>query len=377
MRTVFIVMRLLGYGCLIAFVYLHAGLRIEWESAVSAAISLWCIWDHWKKPDAAVNIIRLGIAVEAALILTWVFVVRDVVVLFALLSPLARSCIHLNWRDNILILLAEIAGVGIVCDYLHADPTVLLVVLPAAGGYVFVVGALLKRREQAHRLLAVSAFERELYAQDEERVRIAGQLHDRTGQYWVAITRALDVAKRVEGEQRLQFIDKARQASLEGLEEMRTAVGRWNDGLQTPEDWMRLMERSVRRFGEIAGIPIALNISSIPWHRLEHSAEVAETIARTTIESMTNAVRHGKAGAIVVRVEAGIEGIHVIVQDDGEGFGANGNATSAAAMGTGIRTMIEQAHTFGGSFSIEAGLERGTTVSLRFPYHTEMKEIAE
>ncbi len=356
---------------------MHAEHWSKWESAVSAIISLWCIGDHWKKPDATVNIMRQGIAVEAALAFALAFVVHNGVVLFALLSPLARSCIHLKWRDNVLLLLAEMAGVGICHSYIPSSPTVLLFMLPAAGGYAFVVGALLRQREKAHRLLAVSSFERELHAQDEERVRIARQLHDRTGQYWAAITRALDVAKRVEGEQRLQFIDKARKASLEGLEEMRTAVGRWNDGLQTPGDWMRFMERSTRRFGEITGIPIELSVSSIPWHRWNHATEVAETIARTVIESMTNASRHGQAATIAVRVEAGHEGILVIVQDDGEGLGADNGATSGAAAGMGIKTMRKQAQACGGSFAIEAGRERGTTVSLRFPYRTEMEELAE
>lgn len=375
LRSIFIVLRLVGYGFvgISAFKQSPGWTWLEW--AVSASAVLWCIWDQWKKPDSPATVMRLGIAAETVLVLAWSFAVRDGIVLFALLSPLARSCIHLNWRDSCLLLLGELVAVALCSFYFHSNPTLQLVVLPVAGGYAFVLGMLLKQREHARRLAVVSAFERELRAQDEERIRVARQLHDRTGQYWSAVIRALDVAKRVDGERRIQFIDKAQEAAMEGLQEMRFAVSRWNDGLQTPGDWVRFMERSARRFGDILGIAVALDIPAIDWHRWDRPDAVAETIARTVIESMTNAVRHGHADTIGIRIEVGFEGIVITVQDDGVGF--DPVTLSVREAGSGIRTMRELAQASGGSFAIKRGRNQGMTLTMRLPYRVEREEAAE
>lgn len=368
-------MRVVGYG----FVGISAlGQLSDWswaEGVFSAGVVLWCIWDQWKKPDSPVNVMRLGIAAETVLVLSWSFVVRDGIVLFALLSPLARCCIHLNWRDTVVLLLVELSAVAWCSNYLHSNPIPLLIVLPLAGGYAFVLGVLLKQREQARRLAAVSAFERELRAQDEERIRVAKQLHDRTGQYWSAIIRALDVAKRVDGEQRMQFMDKAREAAMEGLQEMRSAVSRWGDGFQTPGDWVRFMERSAKRFGEVSGIAVGVDFPPFDWHRWDNPDAIAETMARTVIESMTNAVRHGHAERIDIRIEAGSEGIAIIVEDDG--VGADPLAVSAGEAGSGIKTMRELAQSSDGSLAITGGRHQGTIVTMRLPYRMEAGEMAQ
>ncbi|QHT59805.1 hypothetical protein GXP70_07450 [Paenibacillus lycopersici] len=376
MRTLFIVMRLVGYGCIeISAIGQSVGWGwLEW--AVSIGIALWCVGDHWKRPDARMKVMRLGIAVETALVLAWAIVIRDGVVLFALLSPLARSCIHLRWRDSAFAMLIAMAGVGLCYWDLETDLTLQLIVLPAAGGYAFVLGVLLKQREQARRMAAISAIERERRAQGEERIRIAKQLHDRTGQYWSAIARALDVALRVEGERRTEFIRKAREASMEGLQEMRAAVGLWSGGQQSPGDWMRFMERSVRRYVEIGGIEIALDLPpELPWYRWREPEEAAETVVRIVIESLTNAIRHGLAEAIRIRLEAGREDLLILVQDNGAGYSLD--ASTARPAGTGIASMKELAQAYGGSFDIAGQPGRGTTVRVRLPYRAESEEMPE
>ncbi|WP_239618065.1 sensor histidine kinase [Cohnella mopanensis] len=378
MRLTFILLRLAGYAAVWIGAYIQAGQWSFMDWTISVGIMAWCVGDQWKTPDSPSPTLKIGILAETALITIWALVLQDGIVLFVLISPLVRSCIHLKWQDCLWITLLEMTAILGLHRLFHSTPYLQLSLLFIAGLYAFVLGSLLREREQARRLTAISAFEQELRVKEEERMRIAGQLHDRTGQYWTAITRALDVALRLEGDKRVEFITKAREASMEGLQEMRNAVMQWNDGRQSPAEWMRFMEQSIHRFSQVTKMSISLNVSpSIDWHRLEYPAPTAETIARTVIESMTNAVRHGEAEAVNVTLESGEEEIVLTIRDNGKGIDSLSQTTSA--YGIGIKTMKELVHTNGGSLKMTgAGLQgTGTIVSVTLPYRSKMKELTQ
>ncbi|WP_256760418.1 sensor histidine kinase [Cohnella sp. WQ 127256] len=376
MRATFILLRLVGYGIVLIYAFTQAGSWSWWEWVTSMGIFAFCVWDLWKKPSAPVPTMRLGIGIETALVFVWAFVIQDTVVLFVLLSPLVRSCVHLKWQDSSLLFLIEVCSIGWFHQSFHSHPYlyIQMILLLIVGAYAFVLGALLKEREMTKRLLEVSVFERELRAKEEERMRITGQLHDRTGQYWSAIIRALDVALRLDGDRREEFITKARAAAMDGLQEMRTAVTEWNEGRQTPSEWLNDMENSVTRFSQLTGIQVLLELPpTMDWHRFEHPTAIAETIARTVIESMTNAVRHGEAQIIEVVVEALDNEVRISIKDNGKGFGA----FSTKSYGIGIKTMRELAQAVGGNWEITNAREQGAIVSVTLPYHREMGVVSE
>ncbi|NIK77768.1 signal transduction histidine kinase [Paenibacillus castaneae] len=376
MRMTFILLRLAGYLLVWIGAFLQAKQWswVEWIS--SAIILLWCIGDQWKRPDSAASTLRLGILIETALIWAWAFILQDGVVLFVLISPLVRSCIHLKWQDYVWMALLDIASIVGIHYLYQSSPYLQLSLLIIVGLYALVLGALLREREQAKRLIAIASLERELRAKDEERMRIARQLHDRTGQYWTAIARALDVALRMDGDQRIAFITKAREASLEGLQEMRNAVTQWSSGRQMPADWIRFMEQSIYRFSAVMNKPILFSMSpALNWERLDNPATTAETIARTVIESITNAIRHGEAEEIHVAVESGEEEIRLTIADNGKGF--DSLSASQSAYGIGIETMKELVHANGGLLELSSAGGRGTTISVTLPYSREIGGLAE
>lgn len=88
---------------------------------------------------------------------------------------------------------------------------------------------------------------------------------------------------------------------------------------------------------------------------------VATHLYRITQEAITNAVRHSRAKEIIVRLEAGSDGLTLTISDDGEGIPA------AAPNGMGLRTMAHRAGVIGATFSVERQHPRGTRVKCKLP----------
>jgi signal transduction histidine kinase len=342
-----------------------------WQWVISFGVALWCIWDQWKKATDTHRVMRKGVWIEWLLVTLWAVLVREPFILFLYLSPLARSCVHLLWLDSLSVLLSSLIASSALCVWLHAPHWFLyseIGAYVAVGLYTFVIGELNSERDKLRRELTISAFRRAERMKDEERLRIASELHDVMGQYWTAVVRALDVAMLMEGNERLQFIEKARQAALDGLQEMRSAVHRWNEGRQTAREWMAFMESSVHRLADTTGIQISKSISEPQWELFgQKQQRVAEVICRTVIESMTNAVRHGQATSITIDIRpVNNEEVRVSIRDDGSGIKVI--STQGESEGIGLKTMRDLAGSIGGTVHLHSKRGFGVTVSLIIPY---------
>jgi signal transduction histidine kinase len=89
---------------------------------------------------------------------------------------------------------------------------------------------------------------------------------------------------------------------------------------------------------------------------LVHDANTAMQLYRIAQESVSNAIRHGRAGHIVINLEKYGAGLALSVEDDGVGLPDDGKAQQ----GLGTRTMSHRAATIGGTFSLEPNLTGGT-----------------
>ncbi|MDQ3857326.1 MAG: ATP-binding protein [Actinomycetota bacterium] len=109
---------------------------------------------------------------------------------------------------------------------------------------------------------------------------------------------------------------------------------------------------------------------------LEIRGDVGETtpsqriaLARIVGEASANAVDHGLARAVDVRVEGGREGIHVEITDDGRGFDVATELASAASRGRlGVVGMSERVRLLGGSFDVESRPGGPTIITVRLPW---------
>jgi signal transduction histidine kinase len=112
--------------------------------------------------------------------------------------------------------------------------------------------------------------------------------------------------------------------------------------------------------GRTSGTALRLALGSAVTARL--SPAQARELAHVVREAVSNAVRHGGARGVRVRLAAGAGGARLTVRDDGAGFDP-----STAPPGHGLRNMAARAAGRGGSLAVASAPGRGTTIRLRFP----------
>lgn len=372
MNTLFVLLRLLNYLILLGFTLYskHPFTWVDW--AVSLVVVTWGTWDLWKKPNEETKFMSYGVWLEGIAVTCWVVTIQSDVLLFAYISPLARASIHLSFVERALIWIFSSFATLFIGGWMTGTSTLIpLIVSFLVMAYSSIVASLVSERERAQRLMALSEFEKEQRIRDQERIRVSRQLHDTMGQYWIAVIRTIDVAEAVELPEKQIFIKKARSAAEQGLEEMRKIVRNWNDGKQTPEQWIDFALKSIERLRELTNIGIELEYSKVEWVLFDHPGEISELVARTIIESLSNSIRHGKATKIWVHIHEQENVFKLIIRDNGIGFSNRGN-TDTHQVGIGFRSLEEMTREIGGRIQIKSAPYRGATIDLIIPFQKKV-----
>ena len=202
---------------------------------------------------------------------------------------------------------------------------------------------------------------------EQERRTIARELHDELGQSVTAIrSMALSIAQRaatVDAESRAAANVIADESSrlydaMHGLIPRLTPLVLDRLGL---EEAMRdLVDRTRRSH---PGVHIELQ-SELGETRAP--ADAALTIYRAAQEGITNALRHGQATALHVRLGAAGDGITLEVVDDGRGFAEGWSAEDGHH---GLRWLAERAEALGGRVAIDPVAPHGVRLVVRVPLH--------
>jgi signal transduction histidine kinase len=224
-----------------------------------------------------------------------------------------------------------------------------------------VLGAVRGRLEERQQELAeLSA--RLMSLQEEERRRLARELHDEVGQsltalnsYLWLVDRALPAgadAAREHGREARRLASKTLATIRELCQILRPSV---LDDLGLGPSLETLVEAFERRHG----VPVVLDVSTLP-DRLGEQTETA--IYRIVQEALTNVERHAKASQVWVR--ARVQSAHIVVEiaDDGVGL----PPTGTNRRGLGLIGMHERARALGGSIRLQSG-DR-TIVRLELPH---------
>jgi len=226
----------------------------------------------------------------------------------------------------------------------------------------------LTERKQAEKALRRLS-SRLLQLQDEERRRIARELHDAIGQNLAALVMNLTSARKSADKRN----PKGRQALSESLEvaercltEMRTLSYLLHPPLLDEDGLASALAWYVKGFAERSRIKIDLKVSP-NFGRLPQ--EVETTLFRVVQESLTNVHRHSKSPTASIRLSRRATGVKLEITDKGQGMPAkalhSGNQKSGQ-LGVGIMGMSERARQFGGRLEIDSS-RRGTTVRVVIP----------
>lgn len=199
-------------------------------------------------------------------------------------------------------------------------------------------------------------------AQEEERKRIARELHDGVGQALTSILVNIKVLDQASDPQTLH----ARMAELRGIVDETLAAVRLLSRELRPSalDDLGLAAALERYVSEFAVRYPHLNVDlhcTLP-NRLPSSVETS--LYRIIQEAMTNAARHSRASALSVVVSQRDGQVQAIVEDNGSGFDVT--AARRAGSSVGLHSMTERSELLGGKIDVESSPE-GTTVYVEIP----------
>jgi signal transduction histidine kinase len=255
-------------------------------------------------------------------------------------------------RDRLIAWLAVATALMAASRYfsflfpaLHVDWVTLGELVRALAQGVLLVGILSVLVEHWERRVVQAAIE--------ERRRVARDLHDGLAQELAYLsTETLLAARRGTSEERLRNLaDTAERA----LQETRLAIVELSDDELSLDHLLRELAREA---GARHGCTVEVEAAPV-----EVTERVGRDLARIAGEAMANAIHHGDADRILLRLQRMDGSIHLSVTDDGQGFDADERAHS----GFGLASMRARAERLGGECSIVSALERGTSVIAEVP----------
>src|ERR1700688_4299940 len=206
-----------------------------------------------------------------------------------------------------------------------------------------------------------------MFAQDEERRRIARELHDSAGQNLAALGMGLarieDDAKRDPA--RLSKSIKDAQDLIQDLtREIRTTSYLLHPPMLDESGLSSALRWYIDGLAERSGLSIELNISD----NLERLApEVELAIFRLVQECLTNIHRHSGSKTAVIRIAREADKIYAEVQDHGKGISQERLAeVQSKGAGVGIRGMRERVRQSHGELTVDSNA-LGTKITAIFP----------
>ena len=229
-------------------------------------------------------------------------------------------------------------------------------------GFTKIVRDVTERRQAEENLRDLSG--RLLHAQDEERRRIARELHDSAGQLVAALAMNMGPLEREAGKIGSDAVSLVKQSAalVQDLSrEVRTISHLLHPPLLDEVGLMAALQSYVEGFSERSKITVDFEIAS-DFPRLPLDTETA--IFRIVQESLANIHRHSESSLASIRISRSEDYVSLEVEDHGRGISPEKQSLHKA--GVGIRGMRERVRQLGGTFEIRSSVG-GTLVLVRFP----------
>jgi PAS domain S-box-containing protein len=218
----------------------------------------------------------------------------------------------------------------------------------------------IKQAETVHRLL----LERTLSAQEEERRRIARELHDEAGQLLTSLLvglRTLEDSRNIADAKEKGY--RLREITAQAIDE----IGRLARGLHPTvlEDHGLgvALSRYVTEYIKTHNIGVDLKLDGLDSCNLQPAFQIG--LYRILQEALTNVARHSGAKAVTIRFARSAMALQVVVADNGRGFETKALAVVSSSR-LGIQGMRERVAMLGGTVSFTSKAT-GTRILVQIP----------
>jgi len=263
------------------------------------------------------------------------------------------------------------SGAGREAEITCGDRLLLLTFAPVKGSdYLNVYGLDITERQRAKEAEQLKKLTESLINfQEEERKRVAREMHDQIGQLLAAVKLHLKMIYRDHpglDESVVRGLSNADGLLDRAQEDARRIAARLRPDILDDFGLSAAIENEITTLSELSGLEITFKQEKFP-DRIDPRKEVA--LYRVAQEALTNIIRH--AGATSVTVILSLVGGKAIlsVLDDGIGFDQNGSRN----LRLGILGMKERLESLGGVLRIEAKPEGGTILEAQLPIPTVKK----
>ncbi|MFM8413850.1 MAG: sensor histidine kinase [Planctomycetota bacterium] len=207
--------------------------------------------------------------------------------------------------------------------------------------------------------------DRLLSAQEDERRRIAADLHDGLGQNLTTMLLRLSViADSATTDAVRENAAALREIASTSLAEIRELVRETRPPVLDDLGLAAALDRQLADVAAATGI--AATFSWPDGDSRRFAPEIETAVYRVVQEAVTNAVRHAAASRIEVALAATAETLRAIIRDDGRGFDVRG-ALQPARQPFGLLGMRERVAVLGGVMDVTSEPGRGTVVEARIP----------
>jgi two-component system, chemotaxis family, CheB/CheR fusion protein len=205
-------------------------------------------------------------------------------------------------------------------------------------------------------------------AQEEERRRIARELHDQMGQYLTALGLGLEALKNGTPEASPTWLQ------LQQLRRLTDAIGQEVHQLAldlrpTALDDLGL-QATLMNYVEVwsARTEIEVDFTSTGLNQNRLASAIETALYRIVQEALTNVTKHALARRVSVTLQRSADEVLAVVEDDGRGFDVDSDLMAATTAGRlGVIGMRERLALIGGDLIVESTPGKGTAVFARVP----------
>lgn len=217
----------------------------------------------------------------------------------------------------------------------------------------------LQEREQVLQALSVRMAEE----RQDERLQVAGYLHDDLAQLLFRLSIQVDVARRHLAAGRLEeaakVLDQIKDTKQQTSDRIRALIRDLHRSPLGPRGLAEAIEGFIAEVAADSDVRFHTDISEV-----ELPPPIALLLYHIAREAVMNALKHAEASNVWVTVHGGEEAVELIVRDDGKGFDP---AAPPPEGHFGLAMMRERAQVGGGTFEIRSAPGEGTTITVRFP----------
>lgn len=233
---------------------------------------------------------------------------------------------------------------------------------------LLLVNALLAERRNQEQLVEANqqlrdyALRVENLAMEQERSRIAREIHDSLGHSLTALNIQLEGALKLwqsNPEKAQQFLRASKQLGSTALQDVRHSVSALRTNPLQDKDLPTAIAELAQAHTQTTGITPVLDLD-LPDHL---STELQTAIYRITQEALTNIARHAEADQITICIQTTSADIQIAIADNGQGFQPELNTT-----GFGLQGMRERTLALNGEFHIASQPGKGCQITARLPH---------